>query len=116
MTRAEVVENYIWLIENQKDVEFEAWCKKLSVPQNPLTLHYFRKECEITARDEKMTMSFSSCGFFNGYMVVYVDEKGKLRRFREQSEHKANELFSNLKSRFVTEKWRIKNGEFIRLA
>ena len=116
MTRAENVENYIWLIENKKDVEFKAWCKKIGVPKNPRTLHYFRKECEITARNEKMTMSFSSCGFFEGYMVVYVDEKGITRRIREESRRAIDTLFADFKRKYVTEKWQIRNGEFTRLA
>lgn len=109
MTHPNHVVNRAWLIANNKEQEFETWCKEQEIPvSNPWSLHFYINKIKRADEVKKMTSSFSN---FNGFFVEWYDQNIGSCRVFNKSEEKARELFANLKSKMVVELFKLENGK-----
>lgn len=109
MTHPNHVVNRAWLIANNKEQEFETWCKKQEIPSaNPWSLHFYINSLQRAVEERKMTSSFSNS---NGFFVEWYGQNCGLCWVFNKSEKEARELFAKLKSKMVVELFKLENGK-----
>ena len=101
--------NQAWLIANNKEQDFETWCKEQEIPvSNPWSLHFYINKIKRADEVKKMTSSFSN---FNGFFVEWYGQNCGLCWVFNKSEKEARELFAKLKSKMVVELFKLENGK-----
>ena len=109
MTHPNHVVNRAWLIANNKEQEFETWCKEQEIPvSNPWSLHFYINKIKRAEEERKMTSSFSN---FNGFFVVWYGQNCGPCWVFNKSEKEARELFANLKSKMFVELFKSQDGK-----
>ena len=103
------IENQLWLIANNKEAEFEFFCKTNDLKmEDPFSLKMFINE-ETVVNQQNDKSSF----YHNGFFVRWADLNGQYRIFTKSGKEASmlTSLFASDNSILWVEKYCVKNGE-----
>ena len=114
MKKVDALENLVWLIANDKEAEFELFCKQHDLDEvHPVSLQLFINREKKAVEKEKEEKPFS---LSNGFFVCWEDKFAGECRVFNQNKRDAQMLFANLKRDRQVELFECKNGQLKKIA